>query len=187
LTQTRGRLLLSSDKPFRVGHIVDTLRQSIGDGEFGYRIQGYLAHVIMRIGGKIIDIKSQGHPDIIASLSGKTLLVQVKSVHSKSRRRKFLVSTDDLKGICPKNPATIGYLAILDCTMPPLWIIVNYDKIKRQALIPLSLVTLRAMADTRLSHECTDEFVKLIKNHQSNLHSLYFHVLCSRALRGEAL
>jgi hypothetical protein len=96
--------LPSSDEPFRVGRIVDALRQSVGDGEFGYRIQGYLAHVIMRIGGKIIDIKPQGHPDIIASLGGKTLLLQVKSVHSKSRRREFLVSSDDLKGICPLDP-----------------------------------------------------------------------------------
>jgi hypothetical protein len=179
--------LLSSDEPFRVGRIINALRQSVGDGEFGYRIQGYLAHVIMRIGGKIIDIKPQGHPDIIASLGGKTLLLQVKSVHSKSRRREFLVGTDDLKGIRPHDPTTTGYLAILDCTMPPSWIMVNYEKIKRQALSPISLVTLRVMADTKLSHECTEEFVKLIANHQSNLHSLYFHVLCSRALRGEVL
>jgi hypothetical protein len=179
--------LLSSDELFRVGRIVDALRQSVGDGEFGYRTQGYLAHVIMRIGGKIIDIKQRGHPDIVASLSGKTLLLQAKSVHSKSRRREFLVSTDDLEGIRPHDPTTIGYLAILDCTMPPSWIMVNYEKIKRQALSTISLVTLRAMADTKFSHECTEQFVKLIANHQSNLHSLYFHVLCSRALRGEAL
>jgi hypothetical protein len=179
--------LLSSDEPFRVGRIINALRQSVGDGEFGYRIQGYLAHVIIRIGGKIIDIKPQGHPDIIASLGGKTLLLQVKSVHSKSRRREFLVSTDDLEGIRPHDLTTIGYLAILDCTMPPSWIMVNYEKIKKQALSPVSLVTLRAMADTKISYECTEEFVKLIANHQSNLHSLYFHVLCNRALKGEAL
>lgn len=179
--------MLSSDESFKVGRTIDLLRQSVGDGEFGYRIQGLLAHVIMRIGGKIIDVKAQGHPDIIASLGGKTILLQVKSVHAKSRRREFLAGADDLKGIRPHNPTTIGYLAILDCTMPPSWIMVDYEKIKRYALNPISLVTLRAVADTQFSHECTEEFVRLITDHQSNIHSLYFHALHNRALRGEAL
>jgi len=179
--------LLLSDEPFSVGHIIDALRRSVGDSEFGYRIQGYFAHVIMRIGGKIIDIKPQGHPDLIASLGGKTLLLQVKSVHSKSRRLQFLVGADDLEGIHPHNPTTIGYLAILDCTMPPSWIMIDYERIKRHTLNPISVVTLRALADTKLSQQCTEEFVRLIISHQSNLDSLYFHVLCNRALRGEGL
>lgn len=179
--------MLSSDAPFRVGRIINVLRQSIGDSEFGYRIQGYLAHVIMHIGGKIIDVKSQGHPDIIASLSRKTLLLQVKSISSKSGRRGFLMDADDLEGIRPHNSTTIGYLAILDCTMPPSWIMIDYERIKRHALNPISIVTLRALADTGLSQQCTEEFVRLIISHQSNLDTLYFHVLCSRALRGESL
>jgi hypothetical protein len=179
--------LLSNDGLFKAGYVIDALRQSVGDSEFGYRIQGYLAHVIMRIGGKIIDIRAQGHPDIIASLGGKTLFLQVKSIHSKSRRREFLIDSNDLEGIHPRDLTTIGYLAILDCTIPPSWIMIDYEKMKRHASAPISMITLRALADARLSQECTEEFVKLIINHQSNLDRLYFHILCSRALRGEIL
>lgn len=177
--------MLTSDEFFKVGHIVNVLRQSIGDAEFGYRAQGFLAHVFIRLGGRIIDIKSQGHPDITASLGGKTLLAQVKAVQARSRRRGFVVEAEDLEGIRPHDRTSIGYLAILDCAPPISWVLVDYQRIRRQALSSIFLVTLHAMADSKLSHECTEEFVKLIESHQSKLHNLDFHILCSRALKGE--
>ena len=179
--------MLSSDEFFEVGHVVNALRQSIGDSEFGYRAQGFLAHVLMRLGGGIIDIKPQGHPDITARLGGKTLLIQVKAVQARSRRRGFVVGANDLEGIHPHDRTSIGYLSILDCALPVSWVLVDYERLRRQALSPISLVTLHAMADSRLSLECTEEFVKLILAYQSTLHNLTFHILCSRSLRGEVL
>lgn len=179
--------MLSSDEFFKVGHIVNALRQGIGDAEFGYRAQGFLAHVFIRLGGRIIDIKPQGHPDITASLGGKTLLAQVKAVQARSTHRRFVIGAEDLEGIRPHDRTSIGYLAILDCALPISWVLVDYQRIRRQALSPVSLVTLHAMADSTLSHECTEEFVKLIESHESNLRNLDFHILCSRALKGEAL
>lgn len=179
--------MLSSDKFFKVGHILNTLRQSIGDSEFGYRVQGFLAHVFLRLGGRIVDIKPQGHPDITASLGGKTLLLQVKAVHARSMRRGFVVKADDLEGIHPLDRTSIGYLAILDCTPPVSWAFVDYQKLCRQGLRPIHMVTLHAMADRKLSLECTEEFVKLVANCQESLPNLTFHILSSRALKGNAL
>jgi hypothetical protein len=176
-----------SSSNFKVGRIINALRQSIGDAEFGYRAQGFLAHVFIRLGGRIIDIKSQGHPDITGSFGGKILLLQVKAVYARSRRRAFAVEAEDLEGICPHDRTSVGYLAILDCAQPISWALVDYERLRRQALGAISLVTLHAMADGRLSYECTEEFVKLIESHQSTLRNLDFHILCSRALKGEAL
>ena len=183
--------MLSSDEFFKVGHIVNALRQSIGDVEFGYRVQGFLAHVFIRLGGRIIDIKPQGHPDITASLGSQTLLLQVKSVQAKARRQRFALGADDLEGIRPPigylARDTIGYLAILDCAPPVSWLLVDYHRLRRQELHPVHMVTLHAMANKRLSLQCTEEFVELIGNHQSHLRNLDFHILCSRAMRGDTL
>lgn len=179
--------MLTSDEFFKVAHIVNALRQSIGDAEFGYRAQGFLAHVFIRLGGKIIDIKPQGHPDITASLGGQTLFLQVKSVQAKARRQRFALGADDLEGIRPSQSNVIGYLAILDCASPVSWLLVDYHRLRRQELHPVHMVTLHAMANKRLSLQCTEEFVKLVANHQSHLRNLDFHILCNRALKGEAL
>lgn len=179
--------MLSSDEFFEAGHVVNALRQSIGDSEFGYRAQGFLAHVLMRLGGGIIDIKPQGHPDITASLGGKTLLIQVKAVQAKMRRQRFVIGANDLEGIRPTGSNDVGYLAIMDCAPPISWVLVDYHILCRQHSSPVHMVTLHAMANRRLSLECTEEFVKLIASHQSHLRDLDFHLICSRALTREPL
>ena len=172
---------------FKASRVLGALRQSMSESEFGYRAQGLLAHVLIRLGGRIIDIKPQGHPDIVASLGAQTMFLQVKSVQAWARRRGFVLGLDDLEGIRPSDSATSGYLALLDCAPPISWILVCYDRLRRQGLRPLHLATLYAMANRKLSSEFTEEFVKLIADHQSCLRNINFHVLCSRALMGDAL
>lgn len=179
--------MVSTDERFKLGHILDALCQSVGESEFGYRAQGLLAHVFLRLGGRIIEIKPQRHPDIIAVLAAQTLLLQVKSVQAKTRRQRFAIGADDLEGIRPSRSNDIGYLAILDCAPPVSWVLVDYHTLRRQQPSPVHLVSLHAMANRKLSLECTEEFTRLIATHQSHLRNLDFHILCSRALRGDAL
>lgn len=183
----RDHPLLSSDEHFKVSHILDDLRRSIGDSEFGYRAQGFLAHALMHLGSTIIDIKPQGHPDIIANLGSQTLLLQAKSIHARMRRQGFSLGPEDLEGIHPKDHNTTGYLAILDCAIPVSWLLVDYHMIRRQVARLTHIVSLYAMRNKELSFECTEEFVRLVSNHQSHIRNLDFHILCSRAFRGEPL
>lgn len=178
---------MSLEEHFKVGNFLDTIREEVGESEFGYRVQGLLAHVFLRLGGRIIAIKAQGHPDIIVNFGSRTLLLQAKSIHGKIRRQKFVIAADDLEGIRSFNANEVGYLAVLDCALPPSWILVNYHKLLRQQLIPIHMITLKAMSDRQLSFECTEEFVKLVIRHQNHLRNLNFHILCSRAIKGEAL
>lgn len=179
--------MLSSDEHFKVGHILNDLRHSIGDSEFGYRAQGFLAHTLMHLGWTIIDIKPQGHPDIIAHSGSRTLLLQAKSIHAMTRRKGFSLEQKDLEGIRPKDCDTTGYLAVLDCSIPVSWLLVDYHRLRRQVARPTHIVSLYAMENRELSIECTEEFVRLVSNHQSHLRNLDFHILCSRAFRGEPL
>lgn len=176
-----------SNKYFEVKHVLDTLHRNIGDSEFGYRIQGLLAHVFLRLGGSIIEIKPQGHPDIITSLGSHKFLLQVKTTYSKIRRRNFVLDYHDLLGIKPTDQNARGYLALLDCVVPPSWILVNYNKLQRLIKGATHVITLRAMANKDLSLECTREFVDLVLKHQHHLRNLDFSILCSRALKGEGL
>lgn len=177
----------SIDEHFRIGYLLEILRRDVGDSEFGYRIQGLLAHVLLRIGGRITQIKPQGHPDIVAHLGSRRFLLQVKAVHSKLNRQNFNLSHEDLQGIRPQGSEDVGYLAILECVHPVSWILVDYSKLSRGVQETFCIVTLRAMADKKLSEECTEEFIKLIIAIQDRLKNLRFDVICKRALRGETL
>ena len=177
----------STNELFQAGDLLDDLRRDIGSSEFGYRIQGLFAHVLICKGGKIIDIKPQGHPDIAAELGKRKLLLQVKAVHAKISRQGFTISPEDLQGIKPINKDETGYLAILECAAPVSWTLLDYSRMARQKLKPLNMVALRAMADAPLSAECTEEFVRIIIRNRGRLRDLGFHILCCRALKGEPL
>src|SRR4030067_3860650 len=77
---------LSYDRTFfEIKSVLDLLRGNVGDSEFGYRMQAFFAHVLLELGGSIIEINQQGHPDIKWNFNGKTSLIQVKTTtHSNA-------------------------------------------------------------------------------------------------------
>ncbi len=176
----------SSNELFQVGELLDSLRRDVGNSDFGYRVQGLFAHVLMHKGGRIIEPKPQGHPDIKAELRTKRMLFQIKAVYAKTIRQSFTASNEDLEGIKPIHKSETGYMAVLECVAPITWILLEYPRICQQKF-PLNMATLRALADRPLSIECTEEFVELVIRNQLRLRNLSFHILRSRALRGESL
>jgi hypothetical protein len=73
-----------SDDSFEIGPALETLRDQCGDAEFGYRMQGLFAHVLMRQGCKILEVNAKGHPDIRARAEDREVLVQVKTVAQRA-------------------------------------------------------------------------------------------------------
>jgi len=177
--------LLSHDEHLKAGQVLTDLRSYVADSEFGYRIQALLAHVFVRLGGQVHRISSQGHPDIELVLSGRTLLIQVKAV--SGRQRKFSIDPSDIQGIKPSDSRSLGYLALLDCSTPIRWMLIEHSLLVRQSQSSTSLVTLRAMANKRISEDCTTEFVNIVLLHQDALCNMSFHLLCDRAYRGDQL
>lgn len=175
------------EDPFLAARLLQSLRERFGDAELGYRVQALYAHVLLRLGATILEVNAQGHPDIKASWSGKTLLVQVKSLLHRRPDQKFDISQDDLRGITPRLKEYTGYLALLDCAPPLEWIVVEYDRIRRHLERPVHTVTLKADSDTELSRGCTIEFVRLLIAIQSRLPDLRYALMCERAMKGNGM
>jgi len=165
-----------------VQRLVHDLRADIGDVEFGYRVQGFLAHVLLRLGAEVVEFNAQGHPDLVVDLDVRTL-IEVEAAPALAR--SHTIKIEDIEAIHAAQ--TSGYLALLDCAIPVAWIMLAHEKLDRQGPGPISLVTLRAMSDTKLSRPCTEEFLKLIADNRHRLLNLTFHLMRERALRGQAL
>jgi hypothetical protein len=179
--------LISNRNRFDIKPILDSLRASIGDSEFGYRMQALFAHVLLELGSTITEVNQQGHPDIRSVKNGKTALSQVKSITHSYAGWVLTVSSEDIAGIRPSHPGEVGYFAVLDCATPVSWVISGYSAIRRHEKCSVSIETIRASADSELSSESTGVFAELLMRYKDNLHLLTFSVLRERALRGERL
>jgi len=179
--------LNSNRNCFDIKPMLDSLRASIGDSEFGYRMQALFAHVLLGLGGTITEVNQQGHPDIKSVKDGRTELFQVKSITHSYPGCVLTVSPDDIAGIRPSGPDEAGYFAVLDCAVPVSWVVSGYSAMRRHETRSVSIETIRASADSELSIESTGVFAELVMRHEDNLHLLTFRVLRNRALRGERL
>lgn len=167
--------------------VLDSLRTTIGDSEFGYRMQALFAHVLLKLGNTIIEINQRGHPDIKSVKGGQTGLFQVKSITHDFPGWSLTVSPEDIAGIRPSRSYEVGYFATLDCAAPVSWVVNEYSVIRRHETRSVTIETLRISADSELSSESTATFADLVMRHKNDVHLLTFHILCQRALRGEGL
>lgn len=177
----------SNRNRFDIKPLLDSLRASIGDSEFGYRMQALFAHVLLELGERITGINQQGHPDIKSVKEDRTALFQVKSIAHNYAGGFLIVSPEDVAGIQPSRPDEIGYFAVLDCATPVSWVVCGYEAIRRHEKCSVNIETIRATADLKFSKECTEVFADLLMSHKSSLHLLTFGILRDRALRGEPL
>jgi hypothetical protein len=156
------------------------LRAAVGDGEFGYRAQALFAHVLKRIGASVLEVRSQGHPDIVASLNGHLTRFEIE-IASKADRH-HVIKNDDLQSIAPMLPNERGYLAVLDMAEPMRWAVLEHGRAEgRLGRTPMT--TLHAVADRDLSKACNVAFSGLILESAERLRALTFHLLCDRVLR----
>lgn len=146
-------------------------------------MQAMFAHVLMRLGAKILEINAQGHPDIWATLRDRELLVQVKTVLHSSQWTRFELGPEDLAGITALGRRD-GLLAVLDCAEPVQWVVVAADRAKGLVGQIVPLPTIQAISRPEMSSDCTEEFSEMVRTHRERLHNLTYSVLRSRALSG---
>ena len=155
------------------------LRAEVGAIEFGYRAQGLFAHVLKQIGASVIDVRNQGHPDIIVQLGGRLTRIEVEV--ATIGERYHVIKADDVAGVAPTNPNDQGYLSVLDIAEPVRWAPIEYSRFRhRQG--KQRLATLHALADRELARECNDAFAEIIIADSERLAALTFHLLCQRIL-----
>ncbi len=163
-----------------LAQVLGRLRAEVGDIEFGFRAQGLFAHVLSRIGAEVIEIRHQGHPDIVANMNGRTVRFEVEI--TSARDRHHVIKSDDLASIGGAHNAEDGFLAILDSAYPVRWAVIGSSRIGRR-LGRWPLVTLHALADQSLSKQCGAAFGEILSENAENLPALTFHLLCDRVLR----
>jgi hypothetical protein len=149
-------------------------------------MQALFAHMLMRQGWSILEIRAKGHPDIRAAREDREVFVQVKSVSHGSANTKIELSVDDVAGIKAMGQHA-GWFAVLDCAVPVQWIVIERDRAARLLGTPLHLATLQANRDVVLSANCNEAFIEIIAEHGERLPSLRFTALCDRALAANGL
>ena len=176
------RLSMPTD-PARVAAILRGLRAEVGDGEFGFRAQGLFAHVLKLIGASVVEVKNNGHPDIIVQLEGRLTRVEVEI--APMGERYHVIKADDVQAVAPIERNEQGYLAVLDIAEPVRWAPMEYSRI-RCRLGRQPLATLHALVDRKLARDCNDAFAEFINANAERLPALTFRLLCQRVLRRNA-
>jgi hypothetical protein len=176
---------LKWDEYYKTYSILHDLCKSIGNSDFGFRIQGLFAHALIRLGIKIFEVNLQGHPDIVGDVENKRIKLEVEAAVGNARRR--IIDEENIEAIKPNNKNEKGYFAVLDCGLPPEWLLVDYQHLKWRCSESLSIIILKSLSDKEFSSKCTEQFFNLILLNTERLPSFTFSILRDRALRGEEL
>jgi hypothetical protein len=171
---------------FDLKPLLDALRSQCGDAEFGYRMQGFFAHVLARLGAVILEVNSKGHPDIKARMADHLFIVQVKSALHAGPWSSFQLTSGDLAGIAPSD-GTKGFLAFLDCADPVSWLLVDFYAAQQFLNRAMPIAAIQAAQELQMSENCSAEFVDIILSVRDRLNLLTFSLLVRRALAGEIL
>lgn len=144
-------------------------------------MQAVFAHVLMRLGARILEINAQGHPDIRAAMRDNELLVQVKTTAHRSSATLFQFGSEDISGITAKGRRQ-GLLAVLDCAQPAQWIVVENERASALVGQQVHLATLQAISNPEVSADCTTEFMEIVTVHEMRILNLTYGIMRVRAL-----
>ncbi|MFB0557298.1 MAG: hypothetical protein ACETVW_05530 [Dehalococcoidia bacterium] len=170
---------------WEAGRCLQMMRETVELSEFGFRIQGIAAHVLLRLGAQVLEVNSQGHPDIVAATERGSIRIEVEADIRGSRPR--LLTKEDLESIAPRRTTDKGYFALALCGPYPQWLLVEYSRLSRRYDTPASPAILRALSDEEASEQWTSEFIKLLLTHCQHLPAYSFDLLARRALEGRPL
>lgn len=172
------------DKERRAGECFRDLLRRTGPIEFGYRVQGLAAHVLLRLGVEVLDVKASGHPDITAQDTLGILRIEVEADTGSLRERQL--TRADFGGLAPQRPGDRGYFALL-LTGPRIRWIVTAHQVLAGRHKPLEIATLTSLADRQLSSDWTEAMVLIGEKHFDSMWFYSFNSLRKRAIEGYAL
>jgi len=165
--------------------ILNELCENVGDSEFGYRVQGLFAATLVCLDVKILEIKPQGHPDIIGMKENEIIKFEVEAVLGKSKMK--IVDKEDIEAIKPHNKGEEAYIAVLYCRFSSKWLLIDYNHLKRRISECISIITMKCLSNKKFSNEFNECFYKLILSNASRLFTFTFHLLCEKAREGVKL
>jgi hypothetical protein len=171
---------LEGDEAQRAGRLLSGIRSLLPEPEVGYRFQGIAAHILLRLGARILEVKSQGHPDIVATDAEGNIRVEVEVDLGSGRPR--LLSAADLASIRPVEKGDRGYFALAELGMFPRWHVVPFQRLELRS-VEISPMILGALEDEAVSRAWTREFSAMIVRNESRLGALTYDRLRALALQ----
>ena len=169
-----------SQSTYDAAMLLVDLRRDIGFSKFGLVVQGLFAHVLLRLGGRVIDVKNPGHPDISAIMGGQLYNIEVETAMRKTLSRRL--DQRDLEVLLAKREGEHGYFCVLDSGPPLAWICVDVSMLGQRVSGQLRISLLRSYSNRDLSADCTAEFSDLVIRQARVLHRLTYDQLRQEAL-----
>ena len=171
-----------SQSPYDAARALADFRNDVGFQRFGLVVQALFAHVLLRLGGKVLDVKSPGHPDIRALLAGQMYNIEIETAKGKTLPRQL--DQGDLDVLQAREEGEHGYFCVLDCGPPIAWLCVDVASLGRRAGGELRMSLLRGYCNRDFSLDSTAEFSRLVMKEAKSLNQLTFAQLRQEALSG---
>lgn len=179
----RGLAFRMDENP-RATECLRSLLRRVGRSEFGYRVQGLAAHVLLRLGATVLDVKASGHPDITAQDDQGIMRIEVEADTGSSRERQLTGA--DYVGMASDRRGDRGYFALLLMGPRVRWVITPLENLSvRSKPLPISTVT--SLADVQLSFAWTEAMVSIVVEHYEKIWFYSFDSLRQRSLNGQVL
>ena len=175
-----GLGLKMSQSTYDAAMLLANLRREIGFSKFGPVVQALFAHVLLRLGGLVLDIKHPGHPDISAILGGQLYNIEVETATKKTIPRHL--EPGDLQVLLVSREGEYGYYCVLDSGPPLAWLCVDVASLGQRAAGELRISLLRSYSNRDLSADCTIEFSNLVMSQTRVLNQLTYEQLRQEAL-----
>ena len=168
--------------PYDAAKLLTDLRNDVGFSKFGLVVQGLFAHVLLRLGWNVLDVKNPGHPDICAILAGQLYNIEVETATRKTLPRQL--EQRDLDVLQGRREGENGYFCVLDCGPPIAWLCVDVASLGSRTSGELRLSLLRGYSNREMSLDCTTEFSRLVTKEARSLHQLTYDLLRQEVLCG---
>ena len=161
---------------------LEQLSLKVPPSEFGFRVQGLAAHVLIGLRYRIHSVNESGHPDILASRDGQEFRFEVEAEVGRPRPRQLTgADFNSLVGI----PGSIGYYALAIKFPTPYWVLVPSRKMIDRP--PMPNILLEALSDKEYSAEWTREYLKLLGGGCTRIGLATFGDLKYMALNGRTI
>ena len=134
-----------SQSTYDAAILLANLRHDVGFSKFGLVVQALFAHVLLRLGGKVLAINSPGHPDISAVLGGELFSIEVETATRKTIPRHL--EPGDLKVLQVSREGERGYFCVLDTGPPLAWLCVDVASLRQRASGKLRISLLRSYSN----------------------------------------
>ena len=158
------------------------MRLMVSPSDFGFRVQGLAAHVLVGLGYRVSAVKETGHPDIVAFRGGREFRFEVKAEVGRPRLRQL---TEAELNSLTELPGSSGYYALAIGFPMPYWVLVPASKLVGRP--PMPNILLEALSDKELSAEWTREYIKLLEGGCRRIGLASFGDLKQMALSGRRI